>query len=76
MPIVPKQTFTVIIEKDPGGGYVASVAELPGCHTQGDTLDELRENVREAIELYLEDEDVTVSELPEFVGVERVEVSV
>jgi len=44
---------TIIIE-DETGGYVAFVPALPGCHTQGDTLQELMENVKEAIELYLE----------------------
>ena len=70
-----KRKFTVVIERDVDGGYVASVPELPGCHTQGDTLRELRANVREAIALYLEDEDLPVR-MPEFVGVEKVEVSV
>ncbi len=46
--------FTVVILEDESGGYVAIVPELPGCHTQGDSLDEVMENVREAIELYLE----------------------
>ena len=36
------------------GGYIAIVPELPVCHTQRDSLDEVIENVREAIELYLE----------------------
>jgi len=44
----------VVIEKDEDGYYVASVPELPGCHTQAKTLDELIERVREAVELYLE----------------------
>ena len=43
-----------VVEKDEDGYYVASVPKLPGCHTQGDTLEELMENVKEAIELYLE----------------------
>jgi len=68
-----KRTFTVVIEKDPEGGYVGSVAELPGCHTQGETLRELRANVKEAIALYLEDSDPAIP-LPVFVKVERVEV--
>ncbi len=46
--------FSVIIVEDESGGYVAIVPELPGCHTQGDSLDEVIENVKEAIELYLE----------------------
>ena len=46
--------FDTIIMEDETGGYVAFVPALPGCHTQGDTLQELLENVKEAIELYLE----------------------
>lgn len=40
--------------EDESGGYVAFVPALPGCHTQADTLGELMDNVKEAIELYLE----------------------
>jgi predicted RNase H-like HicB family nuclease len=40
--------------KKVGDGYVAYVEELPGANTQGDTLDEARENLREAVELVLE----------------------
>lgn len=46
--------FDVIIMEDESDGYLAFVPALPGCHTQGDTLRELMENVKEAIELYLE----------------------
>jgi len=46
--------FDVVIIEDETGGYVAFVPALPGCHTQGDTLEELIENTKEAIELYLE----------------------
>ncbi|PUA33910.1 MAG: hypothetical protein B7O98_00365 [Zestosphaera tikiterensis] len=46
--------FSVVILEDESGGYIAVVPELPGCHTQGDSLDEVIKNVREAIELYLE----------------------
>jgi len=46
--------FDTVIIEDESGGYVAFVPALPGCHTQGDTLQELMENVKEAIELYLE----------------------
>lgn len=49
-----KFTFTVLIEKDEDGGYVATVPELKGCHTQGDTMAELMANIKEAIELCLE----------------------
>ena len=48
------KTFEVVVERDEDGIYVGSVPELPGCHTQGDTLKELQYNIREAIEGYLE----------------------
>ena len=44
---------TVII-KDETGGYVVFVPALPGCHTQGETIDEALRNIKEAAELYLE----------------------
>ncbi len=46
--------YNVIIEQDEDGIYFAEVPDLPGCFTQGETLDELEKNVKEAIELYLE----------------------
>ena len=46
--------FSVIIEQDTEGYYVASVPALRGCHTQAESLDELMVRVREAVELCLE----------------------
>jgi predicted RNase H-like HicB family nuclease len=46
--------FDAVILEDESGGYVAFVPALPSCHTQGDTLQELMDNMREAVELYLE----------------------
>ncbi len=46
--------FDVIIVEDETSGYIAFVPTLPGCHTQGDTLEEVLDNIREAIDLYLE----------------------
>jgi len=46
--------FDVVLLEDETGGYVAIVPALPGCHTQGDTLAEVMENVKEAIDLYVE----------------------
>ena len=46
--------FDVVIIEDENSGHVAFVPALPGCHTQGDTLEELIENVKEAIEFYIE----------------------
>ncbi|MGI9043430.1 MAG: type II toxin-antitoxin system HicB family antitoxin [Gemmatimonadaceae bacterium] len=46
--------FTAVFKEAPEGGYVAFVEELPGANTQGDTLDEARDNLREAVSLVLE----------------------
>jgi predicted RNase H-like HicB family nuclease len=48
--------FAVIVEKDDNAIYVASVPDLPGCHTQAKTLDELTKRVKEAIIVYLKAE--------------------
>lgn len=49
-----KREFSVIVERDEDGCYVASIPELLGCHTQARSLDKLMERVREAIELCME----------------------
>jgi predicted RNase H-like HicB family nuclease len=66
--------FSVVIERDEDGYFVASVPELPGCHTQAKTLDELMKRIKEAVELYLEVEGVSLEEKREFVGVQFIEV--
>jgi len=53
--------FSVIVERDSEGYYVASVPELRGCHTQARSLDTLMERTREAIMLFLEAEAVVVT---------------
>lgn len=68
-----KRDFTVIVERDVDGWYVADVPELPSCHTQARSLDELTERGREAIELCLEDTMVEPSAL---VGIQRISVEV
>ena len=66
------RNFTVVIEQDEDGMYVGSVPALKGCHSQGRTVDELMENITEAIELCLEVEDDVPAE--HFVGVRQVHV--
>ena len=65
--------FSVVIERDEEGYYVASVPALTGCHTQARSLDELMERVREVIALCLEVRAEEAGGL-EFVGVQRVRV--
>ena len=49
-----KREFSVVIERDAAGYYVASVPSLPGCHTQAKSLDKVMNRIREAIDLCLE----------------------
>ncbi|MBI2145734.1 type II toxin-antitoxin system HicB family antitoxin [Candidatus Woesearchaeota archaeon] len=67
------QKFTVIVEQGEDGYLISDVVELPGCHTQAKTYDELMERTKEAISLYLE-----VEGLPEvkskFLSLQQVEV--
>jgi len=67
--------FNVIVERDEDGFYVASVPQIPGCHTQAKSLDALMERIREAIHLCLEEQGPPVS-TPQFVGVQRVTVEI
>jgi predicted RNase H-like HicB family nuclease len=67
----------VVLLEDETGGFVAIVPALPGCHTQGDTLEEVMENVKEAIDLYVE--TLTEREKKDFlkqkvVGIQKVKV--
>lgn len=72
------RTLIAYIERDPETGfYVAVVPQIPGAHTQAETLDELQKNLKEVIELCLEEMDPeTKDSLPEFVGIQQIEVSV
>ena len=64
--------FTVIIEQDEDGIYVAEVSELDGCYTQGKTLQEVIERIKEAVEVCLE-EDMEISP-KKFIGIQRIQV--
>ena len=68
-----KRKFTVVIERDEEGYYVASVPALRGCHTQAKTLDTLMRRVREVIELCIEDGD-KVDDSLELVGIQQISV--
>jgi predicted RNase H-like HicB family nuclease len=46
--------YTIVIERDEDGYYVGSVPAMPGCHTQGKSIDQLLERMKEAIEVWLE----------------------
>ena len=62
--------FTVLIEQDEDGYYVGEVPQLRGCYSQGRSLDKLMANIKEVIELCLEEDIEQVP--PEFVGIQKV----
>ncbi len=70
-----RQIFTYIIEQDEDGYYVADVPELPGCHTQAKSLDELKKRVLDAIRLYI-DEIGSYKEKSRFIGVQQFEAHI
>jgi len=70
--------FSFVITQDSDGYYMASVPELPGCHTQAKSLSVLNKRIEEAIELYLEVEDKKKKTIvpAKFIGVQQIEVHV
>lgn len=70
-----EKQFSVVIERDQEGYYVASVPSLQGCHTQAKSLDELVIRIREAIELCIEVEGNALDPL-DFIGVQQVSIAV
>jgi predicted RNase H-like HicB family nuclease len=66
--------YTVVLEQEEDGGYVVSVPALPGCVSQGETRTEALNNIREAIELHVEDCREVGDPVPTEAGKEFVEV--
>lgn len=66
--------YTVVLQQEPDGGYVATVPALPGCVSQGDSREEALRNIKEAIDLYLEDVLDAGEAIPSESGREYVEV--
>jgi predicted RNase H-like HicB family nuclease len=71
------RTFTAYVEWDPETKlYVGIVPGIPGAHTQGATLDELQNNLKEVLQLCFDEARGLVDSLPQFVGLQQVEVAV
>jgi predicted RNase H-like HicB family nuclease len=71
------RTFTAYIERDPETGlYVGTIPGLSGGHSQGATLDELRRNLQEVVELILEERESQgeIVEIEPFVGIQQITV--
>ena len=71
------RTFAAYIEWDPETSlYVGIVPGIPGAHTQATTLDELQDNLKEVLELCLEEHKDDLDDLPRFVGLQQIEVAI
>jgi predicted RNase H-like HicB family nuclease len=68
-----KRKFTVVIERDEDGSYLASVPTLRECYTHAKTLDTLMKRIREAVALYLEVSE-EVDDSLEFIGIQQISV--
>ena len=66
--------YTVVLARESDGGFVVSVPVLPGCISQGNSREEALANIREAVELYVEDCRLSGDPVPEEDSLEYVEV--
>jgi antitoxin HicB len=62
------RNYNVVLEPSPEGGYVAVVPALPGCYSQGDSVEEALSGAREAIELTIEDMEARGKPIPDAAG--------
>ena len=67
------RNFTVLIEQDEDGIYVAKVPDIPGCYTQGKTIQQVMERIKEAIEVCLESDKEERPQM-KFIGLQQIEV--
>ncbi|MFO5473313.1 MAG: type II toxin-antitoxin system HicB family antitoxin [Dolichospermum sp.] len=65
--------FYVVIERDEDGMYIGEVPQLKACYSQGETIDELMKNIKEVIEMCLE--ELEEESITEFIGVQKVILS-
>ncbi|MFZ2603552.1 MAG: type II toxin-antitoxin system HicB family antitoxin [Candidatus Omnitrophota bacterium] len=65
--------FTVLIEQDEDGIYIAKVPEIDGCYTQGKSVEEVLKRIKEAIEVCLEGDKEDITPL-KFIGIQRVQI--
>lgn len=66
--------FTVLIEQDEDGIYVAKVPDISGCYTQGKTVEQAMERIKEAIQVCLESDEENSLMPMKFIGVQQLEV--
>lgn len=70
---IKNKEFYVVIERDEDGMYIGEVPQLKACYSQGETIDELMKNIKEVIEMCLE--ELEEESITEFIGVQKVILS-
>jgi predicted RNase H-like HicB family nuclease len=68
--------YTVLIEQDEDGMYIATVPDISGCYTQGKTVEQAMNRVKEAIQVCIEAEELEDIMPMKFIGIQQVEVKV
>ena len=68
------RNFTVLIEQDEDGIYVAKVPDIPGCYTQGKTIQQVMQRIKEAIQVCLESDKEEHPQM-KFIGLQQIEVN-
>ena len=71
-----KYKYQILIEKDENGIYIASCPALQGCYSQGDTVDEALQNIKDAIQLHIEARQALGEPIPIEILIDEVEVVV
>ena len=70
------KVYTAYVERDPSSGMFFGIFPgIPGAYTQALTLEELRDNLKEVLELCLEEYQGSPDELPEFIGLQHIEIA-
>ena len=71
---MPDYKYTVVVEQDEDGLYIASVPVLQGCYSQGETYEEVLENIKDAIKLHIEARKSLEEPVPIEVAIDEVQV--
>jgi predicted RNase H-like HicB family nuclease len=71
-----KYQFTVVVERDEDGVFIASCPALQGCYSQGDTYEQALENLKDAIKVHIEARQSLGEPIPIEIAIDRIEINV
>lgn len=73
--MVKAYNYTVLIEQDEEGIFIAKVPDISGCYTQGKSIEEVMKRIKEAIEVCLEAEEKETYKPLKFIGIQQIEIA-